>query len=289
MALQGPSGAGKTMSALLLAYGLTNDWCRIAVIDTENSSADLYAHLGAYQVLNLQPPYAPEKYIEAISLCEGSKVEVIIIDSISHCWDFLLDYHASLQGNSFTNWGKITPRMKAFLDKILQSPAHIICTLRVKQDYVINQRSDGKMVPEKVGLKSVMKDGVEYEFTIVLDLDMKNNATSSKDRTGLFMGKPENKISAETGKLIKEWCNSGIGIEDLRALIIAAPNMEALAAVYNNNYDQYKHWYPMLEKDFSLRKQQLLNSTTSNQNTNHQNYLQNGTQNSNTANHYPPN
>lgn len=282
MALQGPSGAGKTMSALFLAYGITNNWNKVAVIDTENSSADLYAHLGPYQVLNLQPPYAPEKYIEAISVCEGSKVEVIIIDSISHCWDFLLEYHASLQGNSFTNWAKVTPRQKAFLDKILQSPCHIICTLRVKQDYVINQRSDGKMVPEKVGLKSIMKDGVEYEFTVVLDLDMKNNVTSSKDRTELFMGKPENKITPETGRLINEWCNSGISVEELKDTIVKTQNMNVLTALYN----QYHQRYPKLEKDFLLRREQLMNTNAHNQNINQQEHQLNGTQNTNTADNY---
>ena len=97
LALQGCSGCGKTMSSLLLAYGLTSNWSKIAVIDTENSSADLYAHLGNYNVLSLDE-YTPEKYIEAISLCEKAGMEVIIIDSISHCWDYLLDFHANLQG-----------------------------------------------------------------------------------------------------------------------------------------------------------------------------------------------
>ena len=68
MALQGSSGSGKSLSSLLLAKGLTNDQLdRVAVIDTENGSADLYAHLGNYNVLPLQPPYTPEKYIEAVS------------------------------------------------------------------------------------------------------------------------------------------------------------------------------------------------------------------------------
>ena len=49
MGLQGPSGSGKTYSALLLAYGLVKDWDKVAVIDSENHSADLYAHLGDYQ------------------------------------------------------------------------------------------------------------------------------------------------------------------------------------------------------------------------------------------------
>ena len=107
MALQGPSGSGKTMSAILIAQGLTNgNLNKVAIIDTENGSADLYAHLGKFNVLTLDNPHSPERYIEAIEVCEKAGIEVIIIDSISHCWDFLIDYHASLQGNSFTNWNK---------------------------------------------------------------------------------------------------------------------------------------------------------------------------------------
>lgn len=209
MALQGSAGGGKTYSSLLLAKGLTNgDFSKVAIIDTENGSADLYAHLGNYNVLSLQPPFTPQKYVEAIELCEKAGMEVIILDSISHCWDYLLDYHSSLAGNSFTNWAKIKPLEKLFIDKILQSNAHVIATMRTKQDYVLNQK-DGKYIPEKVGLKSVQRDGLDYEFTLVFDLDIKHFAVSSKDRTGLFMGKPEFTISENTGKEILEWCNSG--------------------------------------------------------------------------------
>lgn len=211
MALQGSAGSGKTMSALLLAKGLTdNDYSKVAIIDTENGSADLYAHLGNYNVLSLAPPYTPENYIKAIDVCEKAGMEVIILDSISQCWDELLDFHSKLAGNSFTNWNKVTPRQKAFIDKILQANAHIIATMRTKQDYVLNQK-DGKFIPEKVGLKSVQRDGLDYEFTLVFDIDIKHFAVSSKDRTGLFMGKPEFIISEKTGKDILEWCNTGEG------------------------------------------------------------------------------
>lgn len=206
MALQGCAGSGKTYSALLLAYGLVRDWSRIAVIDSENGSADLYASLGSYNVLPISE-YSPETYIEAVNVCESAGMEAIIIDSISHCWDFLLEYHAGLMGNSFVNWAKVTPRQNAFIQRILQSRCHVICTMRTKQDYVLNERN-GKMVPEKVGLKAVMRDGVDYEFTVVLDLDLKHHATASKDRTGLFMGKPEFTITPATGESILQWCNA---------------------------------------------------------------------------------
>ena len=192
-----------------LAKGLLNgNLSQVAIIDTENGSADLYAHLGDYNVVSLKPPYTPQQYVDAIELCEKEGMQVIILDSISHCWDYLLDYHSSLAGNSFTNWAKIKPLEKLFMDKILQCNAHIIATMRTKQDYVLNQK-DGKFIPEKVGLKSVQRDGLDYEFTLVFDVDIKHFALSSKDRTGLFMGKPEFIISEDTGKIILNWCNQG--------------------------------------------------------------------------------
>ena len=207
LALQGASGSGKTYSSLLIAYGITGDWSKIAIIDTENGSADLYAHLGPYNVLTLGNPYSPERYIQAIETCEKSGMEVIIIDSISHCWDYLLDFHANLQGNSFANWAKVTPRQNGFIQKILQTNAHVICTIRSKQEYVLNEKN-GKMIPEKVGLKAVQRDNVDYEFTLVFEVDIKHHATASKDRTGLFMGKPEFTITPQTGRMLLEWCNT---------------------------------------------------------------------------------
>ena len=129
MAVQGPSGSGKTLTSLLVSSGLCGSWNKVAVIDSESGSSELYSHLGPYQVLQLHPPFSPERYIEAITICEKSGIEVVIIDSITHEWENLLEYHASMQGNSFTNWGKVTPRHNAFVQKILQSPLHIICTM----------------------------------------------------------------------------------------------------------------------------------------------------------------
>lgn len=252
LALQGCAGSGKTYSALLLAYGLTNDWSKIAVIDSENGSADLYAHLGRYNVLPLHDNFTPEIYIQAIEICEDANMEVIIIDSISQCWDNLLEYHANLQGNSFTNWQKITPRMNAFMQKILQSKSHIVCTMRCKQDYVLNEKN-GKMVPEKIGLKAVMRDGIDYEFTIVFDINMKHQAIASKDRTNLFIGKSDFVITPVTGSIILDWCNDGINLEMIREKIKKSQTLEELTSVYH----QYPEWYQQLTSDFMQRKQIL--------------------------------
>ena len=235
MALQGSSGSGKSLSALLLAKGLTSDQlAKTAVIDTENGSADLYAHLGNYNVLPLHPPYTPEKFIEAIEVCEKAGMECIILDSISQVWDELLDFHSKLPGNSFANWSKVTPRQKAFINKILQCDAHVIATMRTKQDYVLQQK-DGKYVPEKVGLKAVQRDDVSYEFTIVFDIDIKHFAIASKDRTNLFSGRPEFMINTSTGKRILEWCTSPIKEEDVKQKIEECLSVSQLMELYKKH------------------------------------------------------
>lgn len=260
MALQGPSGSGKTMSGLLLAQGLTvnGDLSRVAIICSENGSANLYAHLGNYSVLILETPHSPERYIEAIDVCLRAGMEVIIIDSISHAWDFLIDYHASLPGNSFTNWNKITPRQKAFVDKILQCNAHVICTMRVKQDYVLSEKN-GKQVPEKVGLKAIQRDEISYEFTIVFDIDSKHFATASKDRTLLFEGQPQFVINTHTGKKILDWCNKSMTRAELLQKIDECNTINELTELYNNNLELAKP----VEQKF-VEKRNLIQSLISN-------------------------
>jgi hypothetical protein len=240
LALEGVSGSGKSMSSLLLASGIT-DWSKIAVIDTENHSADLYAHLGEYNVLQLSKPFTPERYITAITTCEEAGMEVIIIDSITHEWDGsggILDLHGNMPGNSFTNWAKMTPRHNAFVQKILESNCHIIATLRTKSEYALTDKN-GKMVPEKLGLKSIQRDGIDFEFTIVLDLDIKHLAKASKDRTGLFMDQPEEVITAAHGKKILEWCNSGISVSKIKSKISVAQTVEELREILRA-YPEYR-------------------------------------------------
>lgn len=209
--LSAPSGAGKTYSALRMAKGLVNDWEKIAVIDTENGSASLYSHLGDFSVVDLTPPFAPEKYIEALQLCEQAGIECVIIDSSSHEWTTLLEQNealanASFKGNTWAAWSKTTPRHDKFINAVLHSPLHVITCTRSKTETV----QEGGRV-KKVGMKDLQRDGWEYELTISLNIDRDSHlATPSKDRTNLFEGGQPFLITEETGKLISEWCNSGV-------------------------------------------------------------------------------
>lgn len=210
--LSGPSGSGKTYSALQLAYGLAHDWNKIALIDTENGSGDLYSHLGAYQVLTLTAPFTPERYIEAIKACEDAGMEVIIIDSISHEWNGAggcLELHDQVTAkmktpNSFTAWAQITPRHDKFIQTILQSQCHVITTVRSKTEYILVDKN-GRQVPQKAGMGQVTRDGFEYELTLSLDLDQDHKAFASKDRTRLFADAVPEVVSVATGEKLLEW------------------------------------------------------------------------------------
>ena len=223
--LAGPSGCGKTMSALLLAKGIGG---KIAVVDTEHGSASLYSDVVDFDVVELSPPYSPERYIECIEGAERAGYDVLIIDSMTHEWAGAGGILQSLdavaksrfKGNSYMAWSVMTPRHNAFIDKILQSSLHIIATTRSKQDFVLVEER-GKQIPKKVGMAPIQRDGIEYEFTCVLDLTIDDHfASASKDRTRLFSGDPL-VINESTGKMLVNWLNDGESMEEVRAKDIA--------------------------------------------------------------------
>jgi hypothetical protein len=211
LGLAAPSGGGKTYSALMLAFGIGG---KIGLVDTEHGSGDLYAHLGEYDVIGLQAPFTVAKYREAIHAFEEAEYDTIIIDSLSHAWagdGGLLDKQGKIAdriGNSYTAWRNVTPEHNELVEAILQSPCHIIATMRSKQEYVLETNEKGKQVPKKVGMAPVQREGMEYEFTVMLDIDMTHTATPSKDRTSLFDGQFF-KIDKSTGKKFLNWLNTG--------------------------------------------------------------------------------
>lgn len=215
IAVTGPSGSGKTMSSLLLAKGLTNNG-KVAVIDTENNSASLYADKfqdWQFFTICINPPYTAQKYLQAMDAAVKEGFDCLIIDSLSHVWASeggLLQQKEALDsrgGNSYTNWGQITKLYEQLKSKILHTNIHLISTMRSKQEYVMEQNEKGKQAPKKVGLAPIMRDGMEYEFTVVFDVGMDHQFMVSKDRTGLFDGVVTT-ISEDTGKQLFQWINS---------------------------------------------------------------------------------
>ena len=231
ISIAGPAGSGKTMSSLLMAYGLIKAehpewdditiWDHIVVADSENGSASLYVgtqvgttKIGAYNVIDLSPPFTTQTYIDAIHMAEEHNMSVIIVDSLSHVWSGdggLLDEQgkiAARTNNSYTSWRTISPQYTKLVDTILQSPCHVITAVRAKMDYQQVKGDNGKTQVKAVGMGMVLRDGYEYEVTVALMLDADHVASATKDRTGLFDGQYFT-ITADTGKKLYEWLSSG--------------------------------------------------------------------------------
>jgi hypothetical protein len=218
--LTGPSGSGKTLSALYLAYGITGDWSKIAVVDTENDSALYYAgeRTGPWHHIpfsaDMPQGYHPDNWQKAIDAAEAMPIDVLILDSISHEWEGkggCLELVDALGGKSkFTDgWKRVTPMHRAFIDRMRHCRPHVIATMRSKTDYVVEQNDKGKSAPKKVGTKATQREGTDYEFGLIFDIEISHYATSSKDRTGLFAPRHPFLISSDTGRELLEWANSG--------------------------------------------------------------------------------
>lgn len=236
LGIAAPSGAGKTYSALLMAFGLGG---KIGMVDTEHGSGHLYAHLGDYDVISIEAPYTVAKYTQAIQAFEQAGYDTIIIDSLSHAWagdGGLLDKQGKMAdrgANSFTAWRTITPEHNALVDAMLRSPCHIIATMRAKQDYVLETNDKGKQQPKKVGMAPVQREGMDYEFTVMLDVDMHHIASASKDRTSLFDGRYF-KIGKETGVELLAWLEAGVAGPDVKAIIEAISKSASLELLRSN-------------------------------------------------------
>lgn len=270
LALTGPSGSGKTYGALEIAKGLGG---KTAVIDTEKGSASLYSDRFDFDVLELDPPFTPERFIEAIGVAQEAGYDNLIIDSITHEWSGsggcleLLDglAKAKYRGNTWSAWSEITPRHNAFLDAILRSDLHIIATMRSKTETAQVDKGNGKKGVDKLGMKSEQRDGVEYEFTTVLDLNHETHtAMASKDRTGLFSNAEVTQLNELTGKKLIGWLNDGrtkaeVDLSHFTDIAMETQNMDVLKNAFGEVYTALRDTPEQAEaqKLYELRKEEL--------------------------------
>lgn len=243
VAIDGPTGSGKTWTALQWARILVGPDGPIGVIDTENRSAAYYAPTpgqlaGAEPVERLNhwdppyvfghmpwlPPFDPIRLTQVIQAAgqELGEDGCLVIDSFSHFWEGeggtldLVDNAASRSygGNRFAGWKEGTPAQRALLDAIIHAPCHVICCMRSKMDWVLEEDDSGgrrTTKPKKVGLKPIQRDGVEYEFTVVADMDLEHRLTVTKSRCSLIADAVATKgRSAEPAQLFASWLDSGV-------------------------------------------------------------------------------
>lgn len=251
LAITGPSGSGKTTGALKLARGLVGPKGKIAVIDTENRSASLYSDLTDFDVLNLEAPFEHKKFSEAIQAAQECGYDCVIIDSASHLWEAILAYKDKLDrrgGNSYINWAEAGAKFKEVIDCLLGANLHVISCLRSKMEHSIEKDDRGKTTIRKVGMAPIMRDGIEYEFTVVLDLDMQHQAVSSKDRTRMFDGKIL-EVTEQTGVDLAKWLD-GAAPEDAGEKPVEKPKAKEKESI-GEPVDDAKSLRPKINKLWS--------------------------------------
>lgn len=282
MGLVGPSGAGKTLSALYIAYGITNDWSKIAMIDTEHERGRFYANrtdfkvpTGTFLYQSLTAPYSPDKYISYVQ--EAAKAVgpdgVVIVDSLSHAWDNeggVLDIKNEIaktktNNNGFSAWDEAGKIQNNLINSILSVNAHTIATMRAKMAYAMETDERGKTHPVKIGLAPVQRENAEYEFDIVLNISRDHTATTSKDTTFLdsFCGV----ITPEIGKQLHDWLDNGVEPErcsDCGNLIVSAKGrtVQQIVAGSLENYGR-KLCMRCVTAEIKKRKEAAANAATS--------------------------
>lgn len=253
MALTGVSGAGKTLGAIYIAYGMTKDWSKIALIDTEHERARFYADrtdlgTGSFLYAALDPPYSPERYKEYVNEAASAVGSdgVVIIDSFSHAWNNeggvldIKDQIAKGKGqNSYTAWNEAGKEQNSLVNTILAVDCHTIVTLRSKMDYALVENERGKLEPQKIGLAPIQRDDTEYEFDIVLNINRNHIAAASKDTT--FLDRYGAVITPELGEQLSQWLK--IGKEPERCencgKLITATKKLSIPEIIQKSQDRY--------------------------------------------------
>jgi hypothetical protein len=243
LALIGPAGAGKTYSALAIATNLIPGG-RVAVIDTECGSAELYADRFTFDTLALTK-HSPLDYVDAIQAAEAEGYDVIVVDSLSHAWigkDGALEQvdkaaERDPRNNSFTAWRNVTPKHNKLVDTMVSCKKHLIVTIRAKTEFVQEKNAQGKTEIRKIGLAPIQRDGLEYEFTLVGDIDLANNLKISKTRLAgvIAPGDVFEQPGAALARKLYGWLSSGAQpspiAADVRAATVAATHAAVVEAV----------------------------------------------------------
>lgn len=216
LGISGASGSGKTWSALEIATGMGG---KIGMIDTEAGRGELYGNDFHYDIIRLEAPYSPDRYIEAMKMFEKAGYDILIIDSLSHAWvgeGGVLSIVDKAGSNSFTQGWKVgTPKQNALIDALVTSKMHIITTFRAKTEYAMEKNERGKMEPHKIGLAPVQRDGIEYEYTVFMNMNQDHIAHVSKDNTKMF-DQQYMKPTKEMGEHLMRWLNTGVDVIDMK-------------------------------------------------------------------------
>lgn len=221
IALMSPSGGGKTYSSLKLATGMANQIekdtgkrPKILLGNTEQKRGYYYANEFDYDIVDIDAPHNPEKYVEFVEFAISEGYGILILDSSSHEWEgkggcLELQQQA---GGTYQAWAKVTPRHNKFIAAIADSPIHVIATMRGKDQYEVEKDDRGKTSVKKLGVGAKQRDGFEYEFTCTFLIDQKTHmAEAQKDNTHIFENETATLLNESYGEKIIKWASSGEG------------------------------------------------------------------------------
>lgn len=221
LAITGPAGSGKTYTALRIA---TEMGLPIAYIDTEHGSASKYADLFDFDVMEMKPPFTPSRFVKGIQMAADEGYKVVVIDSLSHAWngtggilEMVEDAAKRVKGNTYAAWKEVTPEQNALIEAIVGAEIHIIATMRSKMDYVQQRDDKGYTKIEKVGMAPIQRDGFEYEFDVVMDMDIHHNGVITKTRCRPLTDKVFKFPGKDISSVLLEWIESDQASADVEA------------------------------------------------------------------------
>jgi hypothetical protein len=229
VALTGTGGVGKTWTALLLARGMAGEHGTIGLVDTEHQTATKYRKYHEFKVCNLDY-YDPKSLITAVARATERGIGALIVDSFSHFWSGAggilaqVDQKASqsYSGNNFAGWKDVRPMETEMMSALLSFPGHLIVTMRVKAEYVLETQANGRTKPVKIGLKPEQREGVDYEWDLVGGLDTEHVLTISKTRLHeIDMGESIDRPGIEFGARIAAALREGATPPAVNAAVIS--------------------------------------------------------------------
>lgn len=263
LAIAGPSGSGKTYTALSIGTALANGG-RVAVVDTEHGSASKYADLFDFDSVNFDAPFHPHRFVEAIGEAAKAGYDVIILDSLSHAWfatGGILDIvdeaaKRSKSGNSYMAWKEGTPVHNELIEAIVGAHIHVIGTMRSKTEYALVVNDRGKQEPKKIGLAPVQRDGFEYEFDVMLDMDTENNAIVGKTRCSALIGRVFNRPGQDVANILTDWltgtppptADTAATVQEWATAVYLQPPVRNAFA----NAGRVADWYGFVAGDFNV-------------------------------------
>ena len=222
--LYSESGCGKTYGALLLSRGIAGPDGQIVMIDTETGRGSLYADVipGGYQVLDLEPPFSPQRYREAITAAVATKPAALIIDSMSHEWEGaggVLD----MAGENEEKSGK--PGLHCWKVPKLEHGRLMLDLLRCPVPVVVCVRAKHKSKQQKnpkTGKTEIVKDdytspiqSAEFIFEMTAHAELLQDHTvrvtkcSHPDLRKCFPADGKGMIEFSHGEAVAEWCGGG--------------------------------------------------------------------------------